>query len=82
MILSAGACGAIRLNKQQQMMLQDFELNDIEKWLPEASVKYKDGSPAVNPGLIITVFFKDGYTSEVRRNMVECVDRCYGEFRS
>jgi hypothetical protein len=40
------------------MMLKDLELNYIEKWLPEASVKYKDGSPAVNLGLIITVFFK------------------------
>lgn len=63
------------------MELQDFELNYIEKWLPEASVKYKDGSPAVNLGLIITVFFKDGHTPEVRRRMVECVDRFYGEFK-
>ena len=64
------------------MELHDFELNYIEKWLPEASVKYKDGSPAVNLGLIITVFFKDGHTPEVRRRMVECVDRFYGEFKS
>lgn len=63
------------------MELQDFELNYIEKWLPEASVKYKDGSPAVNLGLIITVFFKDGHTPEVRRKMVECVDRFYAEFK-
>lgn len=57
-------------------MLKDLELNYIEKWLPEASVKYKDGSPAVNLGLIITVFFKNGHTPDVRRKMVECVD-CY-----
>lgn len=63
------------------MELKDFELNYIEKWLPEASVKYKDGSPAVNLGLIITVFFKDGHTPDVRRHMVECVDRYYGEFK-
>ncbi|CCJ92063.1 FIG00554004: hypothetical protein [Cronobacter turicensis 564] len=63
------------------MALQDFELNYIEKWLPEASVKYKDGSPAVNLGLIITVFFKDGHTPDVRRRMVECVDRFYTEFK-
>ncbi|QNK34745.1 DUF3396 domain-containing protein [Serratia sp. JUb9] len=63
------------------MELKDFELNYIEKWLPEASVKYKDGSPAVNLGLIITVFFKDGHTPEVIRKMVECVDRYYGEFK-
>ncbi|CAI1044245.1 Uncharacterized protein conserved in bacteria [Serratia rubidaea] len=63
------------------MELKDFELNYIEKWLPEASVKYKDGSPAVNLGLIITVFFKDGHTPEVRRKMVECVDRYYEEFK-
>ncbi|MEB6336337.1 DUF3396 domain-containing protein [Serratia rhizosphaerae] len=63
------------------MELKDFELNYIEQWLPEASVKYKDGSPAVNLGLIITVFFKGGHTPEVRRKMVECVDRFYGEFK-
>ncbi|MEP8909427.1 DUF3396 domain-containing protein [Enterobacter roggenkampii] len=58
-----------------------MELSYIEKWLPEASVKYKDGSPAVNLGLIITVFFKNGHTPEVRRKMVECVDHYYGEFK-
>ena len=62
-------------------MFKDLELNYIEKWLPEASVKYKDGSPAVNLGLIITVFFKNGHTPEVRRKMVQCVDRYYGEFK-
>ncbi|QMR43058.1 DUF3396 domain-containing protein [Klebsiella aerogenes] len=63
------------------MELNDLDLNYIEKWLPEASVKYKDGSQAVNLGLIITVFFKDGHTPEVRQKMVECVDRFYAEFR-
>lgn len=63
------------------MELQDFELSYIEKWLPEASLKYKDGQPAVNLGLIITVFFKDGHTHEMRQKMVECVDRFYTEFK-
>ncbi|MGE6767944.1 type VI immunity family protein, partial [Serratia sp. NPDC071084] len=63
------------------MELKDVELNYIEKWLPEASVKYKDGSQAVNLGLIITVFFKDGHTPEVRQKMVECVERYYAEFK-
>lgn len=63
------------------MEQQDFDLSYIVKWLPEASVKYKDGSQAVNLGLIITVFFKDGHTAEVRRKMVECVDRYYDEFK-
>lgn len=35
-----------------------MELNYIEKWLTEASVKYQDGSPAFHPGLIITLFLK------------------------
>lgn len=64
------------------MEVKGYELDYIEKWLPEASVKYKDGSPAVNLGLIITVFFKDGHTSVVRRKMVECVDKFFGEFKS
>ena len=59
-----------------------MELNYIEQWLPESSVKYKDDSQAVNLGLIITVFFKEGHTPEVRRKMVECVDRFYTEFKS
>lgn len=59
-----------------------MDLNYIEKWLTEASVKYKDGSPAVNLGLIITVFFKDGHTLEVRRKMAECADRFYTEFKT
>jgi hypothetical protein len=63
------------------MKLQDYELDYIEKWLPEASVKYKDGSQAVNLGIIITVFFKDGHLPEVRRKMVECVDRFYDQFK-
>ncbi|EAW1288465.1 DUF3396 domain-containing protein [Salmonella enterica] len=61
------------------MELNDLDLNYIEKWLPEASVKYKDGSQAVNLGLIITIFFKDGHLPKVRQKMVECVDRFYGE---
>lgn len=64
------------------MKLQDDDLYYIEKWLPEISVKYKDGSPAVKLGLIITVFFKNGHTAEVRRKMVECVDRYYTEFKT
>ncbi|UCQ27462.1 DUF3396 domain-containing protein [Edwardsiella tarda] len=64
------------------MELNDLDLHYIEKWLPEASVKYKDGSQAVNLGLIITVFFKEGHTPEVRRKLVECVDRFYTEFKS
>lgn len=64
------------------MELNDLDLNYIEKWLPEVSVKYKDGRQAVNLGLIITVFFKEGHTPEIRRKMVECVDRYYAEFKS
>jgi hypothetical protein len=59
--------------------MNDSALGYIEKWLPVASVKYRDGSPAINLGLIITVFFKDGHTPEIRRKMVECVDRFYAE---
>ncbi|WP_436883233.1 DUF3396 domain-containing protein [Enterobacter asburiae] len=63
------------------MELKDFELTYLDKWLPDASARYRDGSPAINLGLIITVFFKDGHTAAVRRKMVECVDRYYGEFK-
>ncbi|HDS4947939.1 TPA: DUF3396 domain-containing protein [Klebsiella aerogenes] len=59
-----------------------MDINYIERWLPEATVNYKDGGPAVGLGLIITVFFRDGHLPEVRRKMVECVDRFYAEFGS
>ncbi len=61
------------------MESQGIDLHYIEKWLPDASVNYKDGRPAVKLGLIITVFFKDGHLPEVRKKMVECVDRFYAE---
>ncbi len=60
----------------------ELNMNYIEKRLPEAPVNYKDGSQAVNLDLIITVFFKGGYTTEVRHNMVACVDRYYAECKS
>ncbi len=63
------------------MDTQETNLRYIEKWLPEASVNYKDGRPAVKLGLIITVFFKDGHLPEVRKKMVECVDKFYDEFK-
>ncbi len=63
------------------MESQDIDLHYIEKWLPEASVNYKDGRPAVKLGLIITMFFKDGHLPEVRKKMVECVDRFYAEHK-
>jgi hypothetical protein len=43
-----------------------MDLNYIEKWLPEATVNYKDGRPAVGFGLIITVFFRNGHLPEDR----------------
>jgi len=44
--------------------------------------KIQGRQPRSKPlGLIITVFFKNGHTPEVRRKMVECVDRYYGEFK-
>ncbi|EOW1326916.1 DUF3396 domain-containing protein [Klebsiella aerogenes] len=57
-----------------------MDIKYIESWLPEATVNYKEGGPAVGLGLIITVFFRDGHRPEVRRRMVECVDRFYAEF--
>jgi len=60
------------------MELNDLYLNYIEKWLPEASVKYKDGSQAVNPGLIMAVFFKEGHTPEVRQKMVDSIGTLEG----
>lgn len=57
-----------------------MDLNYIERWLADATVNYQDGRPAVGLGLIITVFFRNGHTTEVRQKMVGCVDRFYKEF--
>ncbi len=58
-----------------------MDLTYIERWLSDATVNYKDGRPAVGLGLIITVFFRNGHTTEVREKMVGCVDRFYEEFK-
>jgi len=57
-----------------------MDLNYIERWLADATVNYQDGRPAVGLGLIITVFFRNGHTPEVRQKMLDCVDRFYKEF--
>ena len=59
-----------------------MDLNYIERWLADATVNYQDGRPAVGLGLIITVFFRNGHTPEVRQKMVGCVDRFYNEFHT
>ncbi|WP_392433409.1 hypothetical protein ACF3VQ_03395 [Yersinia sp. HM-2024] len=39
------------------MELQDCELNYIEKWLPEMTVKYKDGhTPEIRSKMVECVF--------------------------
>lgn len=58
------------------------DFNYIEKWIPEISLEYKSGGQAINLGLIITMYFKDGHIPGFRKNMIDCARRFHCEFKN
>ncbi len=47
---------------------------------PAVEVTLDDGTPVVKLGLIVTLYFKEGYTQASKQQVVSCFERFYSEF--
>lgn len=56
-------------------------LEKLTKHAPDLAFELPDGTPVVKLGLIATLYFREGYTAERKRRVVECFERFYEEFR-
>lgn len=56
-------------------------LEKLKERAPDLEFELPDGMPVVKLGLIVTLYFKEGYTSESKRKVVECFERFYEEFK-
>lgn len=56
-------------------------LDKLKERAPELEFELPDGTPVVKLGLIVTLYFKDGYTTENKQKVVECFERFYKEFK-
>ncbi|MBX8488038.1 type VI immunity family protein [Pseudomonas cichorii] len=54
-------------------------LKKLEQQAPDLAFELPDGKPVVRLGLIFTVYFKQGYTSETKGKLLECFRRFYDE---
>jgi Protein of unknown function (DUF3396) len=56
-------------------------LETLEKKAPDLEFELPDGMSVVKLGLILTLYFKEGYTSKVKQKIIECFIRFYDEFQ-
>ncbi|NQD95288.1 DUF3396 domain-containing protein [Pseudomonas sp. CrR25] len=56
-------------------------LEKLKEQVPDLEFELPDGTPVVKLGLIVTLYFKEGYTTESKQKVVECFERFYGEFQ-
>lgn len=56
-------------------------LEKLKKLAPDLEFELPDGTPVVKLGLIITLYFKEGYTTETKKKIGECFARYYEEFQ-
>ncbi|RON49542.1 DUF3396 domain-containing protein [Pseudomonas frederiksbergensis] len=56
-------------------------LKNLEDRAADLSFELPDGTPVVRLGLIITLYFKKGYTRETKSKIDECFARFYEEFQ-
>lgn len=56
-------------------------LEKLHERAPDLELELQDGTPVVNLGLIVTLYFKEGYTTELKQKVVECFERFYREFK-
>src|SRR5471030_2222732 len=57
-------------------------LERLEQQAPDLTFELPDGKPVVRLGLILTLYFKQGYTSETKEKLLECFRRFYGEHQT
>lgn len=57
-------------------------LEKLEQQAPDLTFELPDGKPVVRLGLILTLYFKHGYTSETKEKLLECFRRFYGEHQT
>lgn len=56
-------------------------LDKLKEQTPNLEFELPDGTSVVKLGLIITLYFKDGYTTESKQKVIECFERFYEEFK-
>ncbi|MCC6076018.1 type VI immunity family protein [Pseudomonas sp. GCM10022188] len=56
-------------------------LEKLQERVPDLEFEMPDGTPVVKLGLIATLYFKDGYTSDLKQKVVQCFERFYMEFK-
>lgn len=57
-------------------------LEKLAEQAPELEFELPDGTPVVKLGLIVTLYYKEGYTAESKQRVMECFKRFYDEFGS
>ncbi|WP_347904594.1 type VI immunity family protein [Pseudomonas purpurea] len=57
-------------------------LEQLVERAPDLAFELPDGTPVVKLGLIATLYFKEGYTTQIKQKVMECFDRFYSEFGS
>jgi hypothetical protein len=57
-------------------------LEKLEQQAPDLTFELPDGKPVVRLGLILTLYFKQGYTSGTKAKVLECFRRFYEEHQS
>ncbi|WJV26632.1 MULTISPECIES: DUF3396 domain-containing protein [Pseudomonas] len=57
-------------------------LEKLDQQAPDLVFELPDGKPVVRLGLILTLYFKQGYTSETKENVLGCFRRFYEEYQS
>lgn len=57
-------------------------LEKLEQQAPDLAFELSDGKPVVRLGLILTLYFKRGYTSDTKENVLACFRRFYEEYQT
>ena len=55
-------------------------LAKLKECAPNLEFELPDGTPVVKLGLIVTLYFKEGYTLESKQKVMECFTRFHKEF--